>query len=107
MIVNERKEDTHVCQVDRLGICGHESYCNKNKIKRMKSLQKTVMAGVPKPLMPELDIIGSGMESLGRLKVEGIEVAITVTSEHLHLGVQVLDGETKRIEFNRDKIVVG
>jgi hypothetical protein len=79
----------------------------KNKVKRTKSLQKTVTVGVPKPLMPELDIIGSGMESLGRLKVEWIEVAITVISEHLHLGVQVLDGETKMIEFNRDKIIMG
>jgi hypothetical protein len=70
-------------------------------------LQKTVTVRVPKPLMPELDIIGSGMESLGQLKVEWIEVAITVISEHLHLGVQVLDGETKMIEFNRDKIIMG
>jgi hypothetical protein len=59
----------------------------KIKRKGTKSLQETVTVGVPKPLMPELYIIGSGMESLGRLKVEGIEIAVAVTSEHLHLGV--------------------
>jgi hypothetical protein len=77
----------------------------KIKRKGTKSLQETVAAGVSKPLMLEFYIIGSGMESLGRLKVEGIEIAVAITSEHLHLGVQVLDGETKRVEFNRDKII--
>jgi hypothetical protein len=103
-----RERKTHMfAKLTGLAYVGMSLIAIKNKIKRTKSLQKTVVAGVPKPLMPELDIIGSGMESLGWLKVEGIEVAITVTSEHLHLGVQILDGETKRIEFNRDKIVVG
>jgi hypothetical protein len=52
----------------------------KIKIKGMKSLQKTVVAEEHKPLKLELDIIGSGMESLGRMKVEWIEVIVTVTS---------------------------
>jgi hypothetical protein len=52
----------------------------KIKIKGMKSLQKTVAAEEHKPLKLELDIIGSGMESLGRMKVEWIEVIVAVTS---------------------------
>jgi hypothetical protein len=52
----------------------------KIKIKGMKSLQKTVVAEEHKPLKLELDIIGSGMESLGRMKVEWIEVIVAVTS---------------------------
>jgi hypothetical protein len=52
----------------------------KIKIKGMKSLQKTVVAEEHKPLKLELDIIGSGMESLGRMKVEWIEVIVAATS---------------------------
>jgi hypothetical protein len=103
-----REKKTHMfAKLTGLAYVGISLITSESKIKRTKSLQKTVMAGVPKPQMPEIDIIGSGMESLGRLKVEQIEVAITVTSEHLCLGVQVLDGETKRIEFNRDKVITG
>jgi hypothetical protein len=103
-----RERKTHMfAKLTGLAYVGISLITIKNKVKRTKSLQKTVTVRVPKPLMPELDIIGSGMESLGQLKVEWIEVAITVISEHLHLGVQVLDGETKMIEFNRDKIIMG
>jgi hypothetical protein len=105
MIANERKEDTHVCQVDKPGNVVISLITIKIKIKRIKCLQETVTARVPKPLMPELYIIGSGMESHGRLKVEWIEVIVAVTLKHLHLGVQVLHAETKRIKFNRDKII--
>jgi hypothetical protein len=83
-----RERKTHMfAKLTGLAYVGMSLITIKSKIKRTKSLQKIVADGVSAPLMLELDIIGSGMKSLGRVKVEWIEVAIAVTSEHLHVSV--------------------
>jgi len=38
---------------------------------------------------------------------QGVEVAAAITSELLLTGVQILDGETMGIKFNRNIIITG
>jgi hypothetical protein len=55
--------------------------------------------------VPKLDVIGGGMESFGWSEVKMIKIVVAITSEHLHLGVQVLDREANMIKFHQNKIV--
>ena len=57
-----------------------------------------------KPLMPQLDRRRRRCsEGLGL--GQSVEVAGAITAESLLSGVQILDGETKGIKFNRNIVI--
>ena len=69
------------------------------KRKACQDLGGDVVAGVPQPLMPQGGRRG-GAECLVR-KTEWVEIARTVTSEHLHPGRKILDRKTTWVKLDR------
>jgi hypothetical protein len=53
--------------------------------------------------MPMLDSRASH-ESTGSWRKHRVDFVNAVTLQHLHLGLEVIDGEPKRIKLNRDSI---
>jgi hypothetical protein len=77
----------------------------KIKIKGAQSLKKAVTARVSQSLVPKLDGGGGSVEGFGWPKIERVEVPVTITSQHHHLDLQILDREAEWIKFNKNKIV--
>ena len=71
--------------------------------KGCQDLRGNVIAGVPQTLVPQ-GSRRSGAESLVR-KAKRVEIAMTVTSEHLHPGKKILDRETMGVKLDRDIII--
>ena len=72
-------------------------YCAEKE--NLPRLGRYVVAGVPQPLMPQGGRRG-GAECLVR-KTEWVEIARTVTSEHLHPGRKILDRKTTWVKLDR------
>lgn len=58
-------------------------------------------------MMPEVDRCGGGVKGMVLYRLHWIEIASTVTSEHLLARMKILYGKSMRIEFNRNIIVTG
>lgn len=60
---------------------------------------------MPQAIVPEVD---GGMEARNKWRgseTQRIEIARAVTAEKNRLAAKILDGETKRVKFNRDRII--
>jgi hypothetical protein len=79
----------------------------KIKMKWTQSLKKAITVRVSQSLVPELNGVCGSVQGFGWPKIERVEVPITITSQHHHLGLQILDREAEWIKFNRNKIVTG
>jgi hypothetical protein len=65
------------------------------EIKIIQNARERRPARMPQAIVPEVD----GSET------QRIEIARAVTAEKNRLAAKILDGETKRVKFNRDRII--
>lgn len=65
------------------------------EIKIIQNARERRPARMPQAIVPEVD--GSGTQR--------IEIAKAVTTEENRLAAKILDGETERVKFNRDRII--
>ena len=70
-----------------------------------QDLSGDVIAGVSQTLVPQ-GSRRSGTKSLVR-KAKRVEIAMAVTSEHLHPRKKILDRETMGVKPDRDIIIMG
>lgn len=75
------------------------------EIKIIQNARERRPARMPQAIVPEVD---GGMEARNKWRGSGtqrIEIARAVTAEENRLAAKILDGETERVKFNRDRII--
>jgi hypothetical protein len=104
---NLKRGASHAYQVGRPGRSERQVYYTENQNEMNAKLRKAITVGVSQSLVPKLNDVCGSVQGFGWPKIERVEVPITITSQHHHLGLQILDREAEWIKFNRNKIVTG